>query len=54
MSKILIFDDIRTQQESMRATVAELGHTCVFASNGDQALEMSKSEQPNLVLLPDH
>src|SRR5216117_2758631 len=51
MPKILIVDDVQTQQEMMRATVADLGHTCVFANDGEQALNMAKSEKPNLVLL---
>ena len=51
MAKILIVDDLPTEVQLMRSAIAHLGHTTVVATDGDQALEMAKSETPDLILL---
>lgn len=35
----------------MQAAIAQLGHSTVVATDGEQALEMAKKENPDLVLL---
>ncbi len=51
MSKILIVDDLPTEVQLMRSAIANLGHSTIVATDGDQALEMAKRENPDLVLL---
>ena len=51
MSKILIVDDLPTEVQLMQSAIANLGHTTVVATDGDQALEATRREKPDLVLL---
>jgi twitching motility two-component system response regulator PilH len=51
MSKILIVDDLPTEVQLMQSAISKLGHTTVVATDGEQALEMAKRENPDLVLL---
>jgi twitching motility two-component system response regulator PilH len=51
MGKILIVDDVPTDIEAMRSVCTNAGHTCITASDGDQAFDIAKREKPNLVLL---
>jgi twitching motility two-component system response regulator PilH len=51
MSKILIVDDLPTEVQLMQSAIAGLGHSTVVATDGDQALELAKRENPDLVLL---
>ena len=51
MPKILIVDDVTTEQQYMSKVVTGLGHTCSVASDGQQALTLARSERPNLILL---
>lgn len=51
MSKILIVDDLPTEVQLMQEAISRLGHTTIVATDGEQALEMAKRENPDLVLL---
>ena len=51
MSKILIVDDLPTEVQLMQSAITKLGHTSVVATDGEQALEMARRENPDLVLL---
>jgi len=51
MSKILIVDDLATEVQLMQAAITTLGHSSVVATDGEQALEMAKRENPDLILL---
>ena len=51
MSKILIVDDLPTEVQLMRAAISSLGHSVVVATDGEQANEAAKRENPDLVLL---
>lgn len=51
MSKILIVDDLPTEVQLMQEAISKLGHSSIVATDGEQALEMAKRENPDLVLL---
>ena len=49
--KILIVDDDPTTRALLRALVLQLGHEVIVAENGMSAIEMFRSERPDVVLL---
>lgn len=49
--KILLVDDTQTERLILSAYLEKLGHTIVNAENGHQAIELYKSESPDLVLM---
>jgi putative two-component system response regulator len=49
--KVLVVDDVPANVELMKALLTREGYTVVTASDGEQALEMVTSEQPDLVLM---
>jgi putative two-component system response regulator len=49
--KVLVVDDVPANVELMKALLTRDGYTVVTASDGQQALEMVTSEQPDLVLM---
>ena len=51
MPKILIVDDVATEQQYLSEVVTRLGHTYAIANDGQEALALARSEQPNLILL---
>lgn len=51
MAKLLIADDLVPIRQMVRITLSTQGWTIVEADNGTTALELAKSEQPNLILL---
>ena len=51
MAKVLIVDDSPTQVFTLKKLVEEWGHETLIAENGDQALELARSEQPNVILM---
>lgn len=51
MSKILIADDSMFQRKLMRDTVLKMGHECVEAVNGKEALDLVTSEKPDCLVL---
>ncbi|MGD0948511.1 MAG: response regulator [Candidatus Binatia bacterium] len=51
MSKILIVDDIRSEVQLITNVLKPEGYDCLQASNGIEAMERARAEQPNLILL---
>jgi twitching motility two-component system response regulator PilH len=51
MSKILIVDDVQTDREILGRVVTAMGHSPVFAADGERALATAKETQPDLILL---
>ncbi|MCX8073217.1 MAG: response regulator [Candidatus Binatia bacterium] len=51
MPKILIVDDIRSDVQLMADTLRPAGYECIRASNGLEAIERARTEQPDLILL---
>ena len=49
--RILVVDDIATNRMVLRAKLAASYYEVVQAENGTEALEKTKSEQPDLILL---
>ena len=49
--KILIVDDDRTFQKTIRDTLEPLGYIVVTAYDGEEGLKVVKKEKPNLILL---
>ena len=49
--KILLVDDTKTEQLIMTAYLNKLGHEVITGENGQQAVELYKSEQPDLVIM---
>jgi len=51
MAKVLIVDDSPTQVFTLKKLIEEWGHEALVAENGDDALEMARLEQPNVILM---
>ncbi len=51
MSKLLIADDLVPIRQMVRITLSTQGWTILEAENGAKALELARSEHPDLVLL---
>ena len=51
MSKLLIADDLVPIRQMVRITLSTQGWTILEAENGTKALELARSEHPDLVLL---
>ena len=51
MSKILIADDADLMRKIAKMSLEKGGHQVIEASDGLQAVELAKSEKPDLVLL---
>jgi DNA-binding response OmpR family regulator len=51
MSKLLIADDLVPIRQMVRITLSTQGWTILEAENGTKALELVRSERPDLVLL---
>lgn len=49
--KILIVDDSATERYFFMETLSKQGYECITAQNGDEAIQKSKSEQPDLILM---
>lgn len=49
--KILIVDDTPANARLVETVVSRMGHAALIAENGQQALDMFESEQPDLVLM---
>ena len=50
-SKILIVDDEKAIRSVMVATLTDLGHTVLEASNGEDGVKLYQSHKPDLVFL---
>ena len=51
MAKVLIVDDSKAYRFRLRKLVREWGHEALTAKNGEQALELARSEQPEIILM---
>jgi CheY-like chemotaxis protein len=51
MAKVLIVDDVRSELELMKSSIAALGHEVITAADGEEAEQAIRREQPNLILL---
>ncbi len=51
MAKVLVADDLVPIRQMVRITLSTQGWTIVEAKNGNEALDLVRSEKPDLVLL---
>ena len=51
MAKVLIVDDSPAQVFTLKKLVEDWGHETLIAESGDQALEIARQEQPNVILM---
>ena len=51
MAKVLIVDDSPTQVFTLKKLVEDWGYEALTAENGDQALEIARQQQPNVILM---
>ena len=51
MAKILIVDDDEDIVEAMRLTLGSKGHETIMAVSGEEGLEKTKQEKPDLIIL---
>jgi twitching motility two-component system response regulator PilH len=51
IQKVLIVDDARPDLMNLEKIVSGAGYTTLTATNGLQAVEMSKSQQPDVILM---
>jgi len=51
MAKVLIVDDSPAQIFTLKKLVENWGHEALSAESGDQALEIARREQPNVILM---
>ena len=51
MAKVLIVDDVRSEVQLIANVLSPQGYDCIQASNGTEAIERARSEQPDLILL---
>src|SRR3981189_663419 len=49
--KILIVDDSATERYFFMETLSKQGYECITAQNGDEAIQKSRSEQPDVILM---
>jgi twitching motility two-component system response regulator PilH len=49
--KILIVDDSATDRQFLLEALSKQGYECVTAANGDEAVQKSHSESPDLILM---
>jgi len=51
VAKVLIVDDSATYRLRLRQMVRKLGHDAVIAHDGEEALQLARSELPELILM---
>lgn len=51
MAKVLIVDDSPVQVSNLKKLIEGWGHVALIAENGDNALQIARSEQPNVILM---
>ncbi|HVN86026.1 MAG TPA: response regulator [Candidatus Binatia bacterium] len=51
MAKVLIVDDIRSEQQLIADALVPHGYHCIQASNATEAMERARSERPDVILL---
>jgi twitching motility two-component system response regulator PilH len=51
MAKVLIVDDSPAQVFTMRSLIENWGHEAISAENGKEALEIARTEKPDVILM---
>ena len=51
IKKILIVDDSAVERQHLLEALSRQGFQCVTAENGEEAIQKSKSESPDLILM---
>lgn len=51
INKVLVVDDSPAELTNLRKIVAELGCIVISASNGVQAVELAKTEKPDIIFM---
>jgi len=51
INKVLVVDDSPAELTNLRKIVADLGCMVISASNGVQAVELAKSEKPDIIFM---
>jgi twitching motility two-component system response regulator PilH len=51
MAKVLIVDDSPAQIFTLKKLVEHWGHETLIAESGDQALQIARDQQPNVILM---
>ena len=51
MAKVLIVDDSPAHVLTLKKLVEQWGHETLVAVNGDEALEIARQNQPNVILM---
>ena len=51
MAKVLIVDDSPTQLFTLKKLIEKWGYEVLIAENGDEALQVARREQPNVILM---
>jgi twitching motility two-component system response regulator PilH len=51
IKKILIVDDSATHRQYLMEVLSKKGYQCLTAQDGDEGIAMSKTEQPDLILM---
>lgn len=51
VKKILVVDDSPTERLELKEVLTRQGYTVAVAENGEESIEKSKSERPDLILM---
>ena len=51
INKVLLVDDSPTDLANIRTIVADAGYSVLTATSGDEAIEVAKSEMPDLIFM---
>ena len=51
VNKILVVDDEKSVRDLLHSFLKAIGYQAIMASNGEEAIELAKSESPNAILL---
>ncbi len=51
INKVLVVDDSATERHVLGSILGKKGFTVIFAEDGETAVEKSKSESPDLILM---
>ena len=51
MTKVLIVDDSPAQVRSLKKLVEDWGYETLTAESGEQAMQIARQEQPNVILM---